>query len=341
MKILKLTFLIIILSVTFFCSKEDDSQPTKSIQEPVTITNVYVGGSQTINGLEKATIWKNGVAELLNTNLTNESKVNSVFVSGNDVYAVGFEVIVNSRVATLWKNGTKIQLEGSFSEACSVSVFKDVVYISGQLVEKATFWVGINGVFEGNELSSNNNSVAKSIFATNDGLVVNGIYVAGKIGANAWTWISPGYNETIFTTPSVAESIFVRGTDVFVVANYDNAGVLNAKILKNGTSQNSVVNNTAMYSVHGDNQNIYAVGATNPNSVNSRAMIWENFIPKELSPLFSMANSVFVADKNVYVAGNMYDFVSLKFKACLWTNGTIQTLSNEKSETKSVFVTVK
>ena len=325
------------MAFIFSCSKDDDA--ILEIKEPSKITDIYIGGSQKIAGKEKATIWKNGVVQLLATDADNSSRVNSVFLSGNDVYAVGFEVILNSNVATLWKNGTKIQLEGSFSEAYSIAGFKDNIYIAGQINKNATLWTNGSGNFGGTNLSSIDPSIAKSIFLSNDGSTVTGISIVGLIGTSAWTYINN--NNTLLTNTSTAESVYVRGNDVFVAINNEFLDIKTASLQKNGVLQNTIASNTAMYSVHGDEQNIYAVGATNPNSVNARATIWENNIPKQLSLLYSQANSVFVIDKNVYVAGFEYNSDNAHYKATLWINGKVQTISTENCQTKSVFVTVK
>lgn len=337
MKILKSILSIILITFIFSCSEDNDA--ILQIQEPSKITDIYIGGSQKIAGKEKATIWKNGVAQLLATDADNSSRVNSVFLSGNDVYAVGFEVIVNSNVATLWKNGTKIQLEGSFSEAYSINIFKDTIYIVGHLNKNATLWTNPNGNFVDTNLSSIDPSIAKSVFLSNDGSTITGVSIVGLVGTNAWTYINN--NNFLFTNTSYAESVFVRGADVFVAINNEFLDIKTASLQKNGVPQNTIASNTAMYSVHGDEQNIYAVGAINPNTVNARATIWENYIPKQLSQLYSQANSVFVADKNVYVAGFEYDSNTAHYKATLWTNGKIQTISTEDCQVKSVFVTVK
>ena len=105
--------------------------------------------------------------------------------------------------------------------------------------------------------------------------------------------------------------------------------------------QNTIASSTAILSVYGDDQNIYAVGSTNPFSSSSRATIWENYTPKPLSTKYSQANSVFVANKIVYVAGWEYDLNTAFFNATLWVNGVVQTLSTNDCITKSVFVTVK
>ena len=332
--------LLIICSIflIFSCSKEDNStQPT--IQEPAKVTNIYIGGSQKINGKEKATIWKNGVAQLLATDADNSSRVNSVYVSGNDVYAVGFQVFPTVIRAALWKNGDYITLEYNLSEAYSIQVFKDQIYIVGQFDNNATLWVNPNGNFGDSKLSSVYPSIAKSVFLSNDGSTITGVSIVGLVGTSAWTYLNS--NNFLFTNTSVAESVFVRGADVFVVINNEFLDIKTASLQKNGVLQNTISSNTVMYSVHGDDQNIYAVGAINPNTTNSKATIWENYIPKQLSQLYSQANSVIVSDKNVYVAGYEYDSNTAHYKATLWINGTVQTISTEDCQVKSVFVTVK
>lgn len=333
---MKNLLLIILVFLINACSK-DDSQST--ILDPAKVNTVYVGGSQMIGGKEKATIWKNGIAQLLATDANNSSRVNSVFVSESDVYAVGFEVFPTVIRAVLWKNGTNIVLEYNSSEAYSIQVFKDKIYIVGQFDNKATLWTNGNGNFANTNLTSTNPSIAKSVFLANDGTYLTSIAIVGFVGTNAWTYINN--NNILFTNTSVAESVFVRGSEVFVAVNIKVLGFETASLKKNGVALNTEIPNSVMYSVHGDEQNIYAVGTINPNTTNSRATIWENYIPKQLSQIYSKANSVFVADKNVYVAGWQYNNSTSKYNACLWINGTVQTLSNEDCQVKSVFVTLQ
>ena len=331
---------IVLITTIFSCSKDDSPQPeTPVVANP--ITTVYVGGSQIINGFEKATIWKNGIAELLATEADNDSRVNSVCVVNNDVYAVGFENVSGDVFATLWKNGTKTTLSQFTSEAFSVSVKFNVAYIVGRSEYKATIWLGDLLPFEFEELNSTTPSVAKSIFLTDNGTRINGLNIAGQVGQNAWFFFNSSINETIFTNNSKAESIFVRGNDVFVAVNNSFSGITTASLLKNQVLQNTIASGTAMLSVYGDEQNIYAVGSTNPLSSSSRATIWENYVPKPLSTKFSLASSVFVINKVVYVAGLEYDSSTAFFNATLWINGVVKTLSTNYCNVKSVFVTVK
>ena len=204
---------IVLITIIFSCSKDDSPQPeTPVVANP--ITTVYVGGSQIINGFEKATIWKNGIAELLATEADNDSRVNSVCVVNNDVYAVGFENVSGDVFATLWKNGTKTTLSQFTSEAFSVSVKFNVAYIVGRSENNAAIWLGDLLPFEFEELNSTTPSVAKSIFLTDNGTRINGLNIAGQVGQNAWFFFNSSINETIFTNNSKAESIFVVWHDL-------------------------------------------------------------------------------------------------------------------------------
>ena len=331
---------IVLITTIFSCSKDDSPQPeTPVVANP--ITTVYVGGSQIINGFEKATIWKNGTPELLATEAANNSRVYSVCVVGNDVYAVGFEISSSGGIATLWKNGAKTALSQTSSIALSVAVKFNTVYIVGREGVKAAIWVSQTGLYDATIISNTNYSVASSVFLTDDGTTINGVHVAGQIGQNAWIFYNSGNNETIFTNNSTADSIFVRGNDVYVAVNNYFSGITTASLLKNQAVQNTIASGTAMLSVYGDDQNIYAAGAINPFTVDSRATIWENYVPKPLSTKYSEASSVFVINKVVYVTGYEYDSNTAYFNATLWVNGVVQTLSTNNCTAKSVFVTVK
>ncbi len=339
MKILKTLFAIAIVSIS--CSKDNDEQQ-QTLQEPAKITNIYIGGSQKIAGKERATIWKNGVAKMLPSDPANNSRVNSVYVYNDVVYAVGYDYFGGAKVATLWKDDIRIILNTISSEAYSIAGFKDLVYIAGQVESKASLVAVKDDLTQEIKLNLLTNSIAKSVYVTNDGFVADGIYITGKNGSNAFTYKVTDGTTTQATNLSLSESIFVRGNDVFVAQNNTFLNSQTASLQKNGVPQNTIASNAAMYSVYGDEQNIYAVGAIYPNDpVNSRATIWENYISKQLSQLYSQANSVFVLDKNVYVAGFEYDSNTAHYKATLWTNGKIQTISTEDCQVKSVFVTVK
>ena len=79
---------------------------------------VYVAGNVNDQFRGNATIWTNGVANMLST---NESTVYGIVVSGNAVYATGYEYINGVSYATWWLNGVATHL-GTNSNATSIVV---------------------------------------------------------------------------------------------------------------------------------------------------------------------------------------------------------------------------
>jgi len=85
--------------------------------------DVYISGSQQVNGIGVAAIWKNGVATYLAAPAGVNSYCDQVRVSGSDVYGVG--TIFNSSdfsSATLWKNGVATTLAPATSYAWDIYI---------------------------------------------------------------------------------------------------------------------------------------------------------------------------------------------------------------------------
>jgi hypothetical protein len=79
-----------------------------------------------------AQLWKNGIAQCL-TDGTKDSKVRSVYVSGDDVYAVGEQHNGKKLVAKLWKNSVVQDISDGerHARARSVYVSGNNVYVAG------------------------------------------------------------------------------------------------------------------------------------------------------------------------------------------------------------------
>lgn len=94
--------------------------------------NIYVGGYYVNSqGKQVACYWKNKERTDLSDGSVN-SLVNSIFVDGQDVYAAGY--YVNSsydNIACYWKNGMRHDLHISDSEAHSIAVSNNIVYVAG------------------------------------------------------------------------------------------------------------------------------------------------------------------------------------------------------------------
>jgi len=82
--------------------------------------NVYVGGTENINGNTIATIWENGVAT--NVGPPNlDSYCFQVITLNSDVYAVGYETdSAGNSEALLWKNGVTTTLGPTPSYAYAI-----------------------------------------------------------------------------------------------------------------------------------------------------------------------------------------------------------------------------
>ncbi len=97
----------------------------------------YVAGNQNnpTTGLAMATIWKNGVYTTLTDGDNSVGVAKSVFVVGADVYVAGYEQENYSggglTFAKYWKNGAPVKLSTSNSNATSIAVFDNDVYVAG------------------------------------------------------------------------------------------------------------------------------------------------------------------------------------------------------------------
>lgn len=97
----------------------------------------YVVGTQNspTTALGMATIWKNGEATLLTDGNNSIGVARAVLVVGNDVYVVGYEQENYSgggpTYAKYWKNGAAVKLSTVNSNAISIAVFDNDVYVAG------------------------------------------------------------------------------------------------------------------------------------------------------------------------------------------------------------------
>lgn len=110
----------------------------------------YIVGTQNspVTGLAMATIWKNGEATLLTDGTNSFAVARAVIVVGNDVYVAGYEQedynAGGPTYAKYWKNGVSVKLSTVSSNAISIAVFDNDVYISGWenngTVDVAKYW---------------------------------------------------------------------------------------------------------------------------------------------------------------------------------------------------------
>jgi hypothetical protein len=141
-----------------------------------------------------------------------------VYLSGSSSYHDGTPDAPTYVHAQCWKNGELIFREPEGSNALSIFVHQNDIYMAGyiytpgQPVVTACYWK--NG--ERVDLTDGTvNSVAKSVFVTG-----NHVFVCGMIDNQAAYW-KDGESIALTTgsTYSTANSIFVKGTDVHVAGH--------------------------------------------------------------------------------------------------------------------------
>jgi len=179
--------------------------------------------------------------------------------------------------------------------------------------------------------SSNNPSIA----SVNN----NGVVTAHSVGTAIITATTNDGRHT--ATSLVSVTTLPRRGDVFVGGVKFDGENTQVVLWKNGVAQ--IFSNRASFddgisSVFVSGDNVYMSGV-----YRGVATLWRNGIPQTLSTQWhSRANSVFVANNNVYVVGYRFDLVNGNAQniATLWRNGVQQNLPSgqEGSFALSVFV---
>ena len=172
--------------------------------------DVYVSGIYRESSDDKPCYWKGETKVDLDFTGADEAFATGIYISGSDVYVSGYKT-TGSYTACYWKNGT-INSLSTGAIAASVFVSGGDVYIAGaDSSVKPCYWK--NGV--------------KVALSSSEGLaydikVVNGdVYVAGMIERVAVYWKNGVVTELEPAgDDSTTTSIFVNGSDVYVVGLY-------------------------------------------------------------------------------------------------------------------------
>lgn len=272
--------------------------------------DVYVAGENNGGGL-RAVYWKNGVPVML-TNGTNAALANSIYVVGNDVYVGGYELYNNSAniaIAKYWKNGVAVSLTTGTN---NISGLVNSIYVAGTDVYAAGFTAN---TLLGNQIAT---------------YWKNGVAVPLNDSTNSI---------------ATAQSIFVKGNDVYVAGNQKNqlgiGGIPVAKYWKNGTSivLTDGTQHSGAYSIFVTGNDVYASGYEYSSLTGySIAKYWKNGTAVSLTDgtKFGNANSIFVIGGDVYVAGGEGD----NFNAKCWKNGASIPIeiNTQYSRSVSIFV---
>jgi len=204
----------------------DGTKHAKANSVFVSGNDVYVVGYET-NTQSRPTkdipiLWKNGVAQNLIDESTGGTTANSVFVSGSNVYVAGITnngyfsergAWFNRLNAIVWKNGVAQNFTdgNTYSEAHSVFVLGNDVYVAGASNGRATLWE--NGIEQKLVDETIFFSGAYSVFVSG-----SDVYVAGyeRISVPKLWKNGVAQNLTDGNRGPMASSVYVSGSDVYV-----------------------------------------------------------------------------------------------------------------------------
>lgn len=305
--------------------------------------DVYVGGFVLSGTNYMPCYWKNG-SEVDFTGQQSSSLVSvlSIYVDGNDVYCGGY-YLNGPFKPCYWKNGelhpVHSDATGGNARIYSIQALNGVVFSAGNDDNSGnipSFWVNDNKVILNN---SGTGSQAKSIFVDKDSF---DIYVSGSNRAtsdNAAYWKNGGAVNTIDTTSSTGNSIYVSNGNIYV-GGYNNGGVGGYWKNSNFTLLPSASTINSIFVYNGD---IYTCGPNNDSPIAGYSY-WKNLTENPFPASFTLIsaitafNSLYVYSGDVYVAGIYTDSSGNQF-AAYYKNGNVITLSSVAgSNTTSIFV---
>ncbi len=335
------------------CDKEPDTTG---------INGVYVAGMEyNAQGKKVAKYWKDGTAINLSNGATN-AVANSIFCTEKEVIVAGYEInAAGKKVAMVWKNGVPAPLTGGTTDAEAKSVYvasQYLVYVAGEENGVARLW--LNSVVQPFEISGKGSANSVVVDVAN-----SDVYVAGSEtnATTSSTYIAKYWKNgksirlTDGTESCFANSIFVSGTDIYVVGAL---GLYHANLWKNGTSDpisdyagsspsealsvcgNPETNEVWIAGVYYD-EGIACCGITHPT-------IWkagETGSPIKLEDGLGLqkakrGNAIFYPEKGQqYVAGSITN-ASNKSIATYWHNLSLTKLTDgsQDAEAKSIFVKI-
>ena len=232
MKTVKQLLTISLFIILTSCSKDSDATVAPTATNASSPTDIYiVGMTKNSNNNKIPTLWKNGVPNILPSDLNTPTFANKVAVSGSDIYVVNENDFTRSIL--LWKNGIIVQTIPN-SRTHEIIVVGNDVYILGQT--ENTFKTWKNGVETILTSNVNNNFVFKM-------KVVNGdVYAAGseRVGtkniAKFWkNGAATAISDTSFN--SFVDDFEVVNNEVTVLFREQNTATTeNLKVWKNGNT---------------------------------------------------------------------------------------------------------
>lgn len=198
---------------------------TTSVANDITILNndIYIVGMVDF----AACYWKNGEITYLTDG--KRSDANNIYIYGSDIYISGCERNASgAEIACYWKNGQKVNLtDGAISTvAKSIVVSKNNIYVvieEGEYIEggeglKLASWYWING--KKNSLTVGKNYNFNDIAVYGDDIYLSGYEKNGLYNNSAYYWKN-GQKVKLENVDksNIASSIFVSGSDIYILGN--------------------------------------------------------------------------------------------------------------------------
>jgi hypothetical protein len=180
-----------------------------------------VGGISGIGSTESAILWINNRGTILDTRGTRGA-AHDVVVRGNNIYVVGN---LNNR-AVVWVNGVPELLNNNNSEAVSIFIKDDDIYIAGIINStaggtQAVLWK--NGVMQQLSHSGFSASRTTGVFVHENNVYVSGFVVNPDSSHRAVLYVN-GVLQLLSENASRAEAVFVSNNNVYVAVNDDIRG---------------------------------------------------------------------------------------------------------------------
>lgn len=261
--------------------------------------DVYVVGSGCTGSSEtdRPLLWKND-EQITVGEIGNFNKATSVFVEGSDVYIT----MSTENGASLWKNGIvqDLSCNDEFSNANSVCVAENKVFVGGKLNDMPVIWV------DGKPLVLDNEGCINKIAYHNGKMYVVG-YVGNAFGGTPCVWVD-GMKEELSVSSGEANDIVFDGDDVYIAGKcYDGAA-----LWKNGQLVMCEGHRSCAYAIAVNNGDVYLGGNGFDESLRPIALLWKNGESRQIEEMRDDIYSLLVHKNKLYVCGSTHKKIPLK-----------------------------
>ena len=279
---------------------------------------IYIGGSYTDSGVEKACYWVDGERYEL-----NGTSVENIIAVGNTMYAAGYYDEDGVLKACYWINQTRHDLSGlrieGFYDYGQISVDSGNVYIVGvydgngnEDNAKVTYWV--NGI----RREPPADGIMSDVYAANGSVYIVGSYDDGGTLKPCY-WI----NGSRLELPNIAAgspdwiggTIIVKDNKIYVSCNFD---FEYSSYWIDGVQQKVLTDAIIAFAVSGGD--VYMAGSSGVYK-NSEIIIYQEYDNRMTFPPF---HTMFAVSRGkVYTCGSESEYINggYVYNACYWVDG--------------------